>query len=113
MFDTLVEHVADEAAECANLELWLHLSGPCHCAVDRHDSAQAKSLQITDLVNGRQVAEGDLEPLVLLDRVTLIGQEHSEPLLDIGLKAYEFTLEPVHELGVLPLEAAHMLEVDL
>ena len=60
----------------------------------------------------RQVVEADLVPLRVCDLVPLIGQEHSEPLPEVGLEAHKLALQSVHEVGILPVVAGHVRVVN-
>lgn len=73
-----------ETLEGANVELWLDFSGPSDCAMDRHESAKDVRLQISDLLNLRQVVETDAEEFVLCILLSLFVHELSEPLSQIG-----------------------------
>ena len=63
LFNPLIQLVADLANKCANLQLGLHLSCPRHCALNRHNPTDGCRLQISDLLNGRQVVDAYREPL--------------------------------------------------
>lgn len=108
LLDTLVELLALGAAEGANLQLWLDLGGARHCALNGHDAAQADRLEVPDLVKIRHVVEANLVPLRIGNLVSLVGKESGEALSEVRLKAHILALQPVHEVGVLPVVARHV-----
>ena len=113
LLNSLVQLTTLSAEEGTDLELRLHLCGPSDCPLDRHDLAETVRLQVSDLVYPWQVVDANREPFALSNLVPLIGQEHSQTLAQVGLEAHVFTGKTVHELRILPLEGAHVSEVNV
>lgn len=113
LLNALVELAACEAAERSNLQFRLDLCGARHCARNAHDFAQVKGLKVSDFLHTWQVVDSNLEPLGLGDLVAHICQEERQALAHVGLKATILALQAIHELGIFPLIAAQMSEVNV
>lgn len=107
--------VALHALKVTHDEFWLSVSGSSHSSVNRHESSERKSSQVSDLGHLWQIVNSNLI-VALLDGIHVVFStlhKSSESSSKTRLELVEVCYDCRHELSVMMLEASKMGKVDI
>ena len=96
-------------------EFWLSVGGSSHSSVNRHESTERKSSQVSDLGHLRQIVNSNLI-VALLDGIHVVLStlhKSSESSSKTRLELVEVCNDCCHEFSIMMLEASKMGEVDI